>query len=127
MVRNVWRAFTGSLVIAVALTLGVYAQTTSTDPSDAFFDDSQVQSVFFTINSRDWESLKENYLDNTYYPSDFKWNSTTVRNIGIRSGGTGSRSGVKPGLRVDFDRYVTDQKFLGLKSFILRNNTQDET
>jgi hypothetical protein len=26
---------------------------------------------------------------------------------------------------VDFDRYVTDQKFLGLKSFVLRNNTQD--
>src|SRR5262249_48594271 len=25
----------------------------------------------------------------------------------------------------DFDRYTTDQKFLGLKSFILRNNTQD--
>ena len=50
-----------------------------------------------------------------------------MRNIGIRSRGTGSRSGVKPGLRVDFDRYTTDQKFLGLKSFILRNNTQDPT
>ena len=48
-----------------------------------------------------------------------------VRNIGIRSRGTGSRSGVKPGLRFDFDCYTTDQKFLGLKSFILRNNTQD--
>ena len=48
-----------------------------------------------------------------------------MRNIGIRSRGTGSRSGVKPGLRLDFDCYTTDQKFLGLKSFILRNNTQD--
>jgi spore coat protein CotH len=48
-----------------------------------------------------------------------------MRNIGIRSRGTGSRSSVKPGLRVDFDRYVTDQKFLGLKSFVLRNQTQD--
>ena len=48
-----------------------------------------------------------------------------VRNVGIRSRGMGSRSGIKPGLRVDFDRYTTDQKFLGLKSFILRNNTQD--
>src|SRR6185503_19237539 len=33
--------------------------------------------------------------------------------------------GAKPGLRVDFDRYTGDQKFLGLKSFVLRNNTQD--
>ena len=32
---------------------------------------------------------------------------------------------MKPGLRVDFDYYTTDQKFLGLKSIILRNNTQD--
>ena len=33
----------------------------------------------------------------------------------------------KPGLRVDFDRYTSGQKFLGLKSFVLRNNTQDTT
>jgi spore coat protein H len=34
---------------------------------------------------------------------------------------------LKPGLRVDADRYTSGQKFLGLKSFILRNNTQDAT
>src|SRR5262249_23580010 len=56
---------------------------------------------------------------------DFKWNNQTVRNIGIRSRGTGSRNGTKPGLRVDFDRYTSSQTFLGLKSFILRNQTQD--
>ena len=95
------------------------------DPSDPFFDGSILQDVSLTINSRDWSSLKEHFLDNTYYPCDFKWNGQTVRNVGIRSRGTGSRSGVKPGLRVDFDRYTTDQKFLGLKSVILRNNTQD--
>ena len=95
------------------------------DPADAFFDGSVLQDIFLTINSRDWASLKEHFLDNTYYPCDFKWSGQTVRNIGIRSRGTGSRSGVKPGLRVDFDRYTADQKFLGLKSFILRNNTQD--
>jgi spore coat protein CotH len=47
--------------------------------------------------------------------------------VGIRSRGTGSRSGIKPGLRVDFDRYMASQRFLGLKSFVLRNNTQDPT
>lgn len=48
-----------------------------------------------------------------------------MRNAGIRSRGRGSRSGTKPGLRVDFDRYASDQTFLGLKSFILDNLTQD--
>ena len=99
------------------------AQTS--DPAAAFFDDSTVQSIYLQINSKDWSTLRTNYLDNTYYPCDFKWNSTTVRNIGIRSRGTGSRNPTKPGLRVDFDRYTDKQTFLGLKSFILRNQTQD--
>ena len=50
-----------------------------------------------------------------------------MRNAGIRSRGTGSRSGAKPGLRLDFDRYKSDQRFLGLKSLVLRNSTQDAT
>lgn len=95
--------------------------------SDPFFDDTVLHEIRLTINSRDWQSLKDHFLDNTYYPSDFKWRDTTVRNVGIRSRGTGSRSGIKPGLRVDFDRYSTSQKFLGLKSFVLRNNTQDSS
>jgi spore coat protein CotH len=93
--------------------------------ADAFFDDTVLHEVRLDINTKDWQSLQDHYLENTYYPCDMRWRDQTVRGIGIRSRGTGSRSGIKPGLRVDFDRYTTDQKFLGLKSFILRNNTQD--
>jgi hypothetical protein len=121
------------LLVATFVTapLALHAQTppaapVAPDRSAAFFDDSVVHDIRLNINSRDWASLKENYLENTYYPADFRWRDQVVRNIGIRSRGTGSRSGVKPGLRVDFDRYSTEQKFLGrLKSFVLRNNTQD--
>lgn len=94
-------------------------------PNDVFFDDSIVQSINLNISSRDWDTLRENFLDNSYYACELQYNGTTVRNVGIRSRGTGSRSGTKPGLRVDFDRYVSGQTFLGLKSFILRNQTQD--
>jgi spore coat protein CotH len=100
---------------------------TSGSSADAFFDDSVLQEVRFTINSKDWQTLKDNYLSNEYYPCDFRWRDQTIRNVGIRSRGTGSRSGIKPGLRVDFDRYTTGQRLLGLKSFVLRNNTQDMT
>jgi spore coat protein CotH len=95
------------------------------DPTAEFFDDSVVHELRLWINSRDWETLKTNFLSNAYYPADLQWQTTTVRNVGIRSRGNGSRSGFKPGLRVDIDRYSTTQKFLGLKSFVLRNNTQD--
>src|SRR5260221_10769366 len=80
--------------------------------SDAFFDDGVLQEIRLAMNARDWQTLKDNYLDNTYYPTDFRWRDQTLRNVGIRSRGTGSRSGVKPGLRVDFDRYTTNQTFL---------------
>jgi hypothetical protein len=124
MLRSLFRLF--AIVALIAAPQVAWAQTPPVaDPASAFFDDSVVHDLFLTINQRDWSSLKEHFLDNTYYPANLTWNGQIVRSVGIRSRGTGSRSGVKPGLRVDIDYYTTDQKFLGLKSFILRNNTQD--
>ena len=117
-----------ALVAALALLMVVARPSAQAPPPDAaapLFDDTRVEDINLLINSKDWETLKENYKGNTYYPADWRWRDTTVRNVGIRSRGNGSRSGVKPGLRVDFDRYSTKQKFLGLKSVVLRNNTQD--
>jgi spore coat protein CotH len=95
--------------------------------SEPFFDGSVLQDVRLDMNSKDWQTLRQNYLSNAYYPADFHWGSQVVRNIGIRSRGTASRSEVKPGLRVDFNRYAEDQTFLGLSSFVLRNNATDRT
>src|SRR5437773_8352024 len=108
------------LVLAVAGVV-VGGQTATPVASDSFFDDTVVHDISLTINSRDWQALKDHYLDDTYYPSDFRWRDQVLRNIGIRSRGTGSRSGVKPGLRVDFNRYTSGQSLLGLKSFVLRH------
>ena len=115
------------LIVAALVLAGASLQSQIQAPlaSDIFFDDTAVRDIALTINSRDWQALKDHFQDDTYYPADFRWQDQVVRNIGIRSRGTGSRSAVKPGLRVDFDRYTTNQSFLGLKSFVLRNNTQD--
>ena len=124
MGRQVARRVRDMFVIAVAWSLVAHAQAPA-DPSDAFFDDRQVQTISLHINSRDLQSFKDHYLDDTYYPCNFEWNGQTVRNAGIHSRGEGSRSATKPGLRVNFERYVTGQTFLGLRSFVLRNQTQD--
>jgi len=50
-----------------------------------------------------------------------------VRSVAIRSRGHASRDPVKPALRIDFDRYVDGQRFLGLKSLMLDNLWQDAT
>ena len=112
------------LLIAIAIAAPASAQTSGL-PSDALFDSTVVQRIDLRLHSADWEKLKQNFQENTYYPADLVFSGQTVHNTGIRSRGFGSRSATKPGLRVDFDRYATDQTFLGLKSFVLDNLTQD--
>jgi spore coat protein CotH len=92
---------------------------------EEFFDDSTVHEIRLSLNSRDWSALKTNFKENIYYPATLKWRDVTLGNVGIRSRGLGSRSGSKPGLRVDIDRYSANQTFLGLKSFVLDNLVQD--
>lgn len=90
-----------------------------------FFDTQELQDVRLYINRADWQKLRQNYLENTYYQCDFQWRDVVVEGIGIRSRGLGSRNANKPGLRVDFDRYEEGLEFLGLKSFVLDNLVQD--
>lgn len=127
MVRHFLKSFaTFAALVALVVSAPAAARAQApADPTAAFFDNTVLHDIYFTMNSKDWQTLKDNFLDNTYYPVDFKWGTTTVRNSGIRSRGLGSRSGAKPGLRLDFDRYTSNQKFLGLKSLVLRNSTQD--
>ncbi len=113
-------------VLLVLLALGLSSPTLA-QTSDDFFNPEVLQRVDIWLNESDWSKLKAAFQENTYYPADVTWNGTTVYNVGIRSRGLGSRSSTKPGLRVDFDRYNSGQHFLGLKSFVLDNLTQDQT
>jgi spore coat protein CotH len=92
---------------------------------DDLFKPDAVQEIRLFINSRDLRELHSRYLENTYYTADLEWGGLRVRNAAVRSRGTGSRNPTKLGLRVDFDRYTTNQTLLGLRSLILDNNWQD--
>lgn len=107
---------------AVAVCAPAAAQT-----SDDLLNPAALQRLDLWLNDLDWAKLRQNFQANTYYPADLTWNGQTVYNVGIRSRGLGSRSSTKPGLRVDFDRYNSGQQFLGLKSLVLDNLTQDST
>ena len=107
-------------VLAVVIAAPAAAQT-----QDDFFNPEVLQRVELWMHEADWAKLKATFQENTYYPADMTWNGITVRNVGVRSRGLGSRREQKPGLRVDFDRYSDGQQFLGLKSFVLDNLSQD--
>ena len=96
---------------------------------DDFFDDSYMHEFRLILKASDWDTLRRLYDENTYYPTDVHWifkgKDIPILDAGIRSRGHGSRSPIKPNLRVDLNRYEPDQSFLGLKSFILKANNQD--
>jgi CotH kinase protein len=126
-----FRALAGGVTLFCLVLLGPIRPAAQSpepppDPTAGFFNDDVIQEVRLTLNSKDWSALKENFGSNTYYPCQLTWQGITLKNVGIRSRGNGSRSGTKPGLRVDIDHYAPGQRFLTvLKSFVLRNNTQD--
>ena len=119
------RAFTFAL--GVCLLSIVDAGLANAQTPDDFFNDATIQDVRLAISSRDWETLKATADQNTFYPADLTWNGVTMRNIGIRSRGSATRNGIKPGLRVDINRYVSNQEFLGLKAFSLDNMYSDSS
>jgi spore coat protein CotH len=109
------------LAIAFVLLAASAQAQTADDP----LQPGAVTDLQLFVNSRDLELLRENYRENTFYQADFEWHGTRVRNVAIRSRGNGSRSPAKLGLEVDFNRYVTGQRFAGLEQLVLDNVVQD--
>jgi len=114
-----------ALIAAVAALPVVLAGQSPPLTDASLFDDSALQRIDLQVSARDWDTLRANYTKNTFYPATMVWRGQSVQNVGIRSRGSGTRSATKPGILVDFDRYVTGQKFLGLKALVLDNHLQD--
>jgi spore coat protein CotH len=112
---------------AVLFTVLFLDSSTAADAqtSDDLFDSQTLQEVRLFMNSRDLRELRERFTENTYYTADFQWRDIRVRNAAVRVRGVASRSATKPGLRIDFNRYVTGQEFLGLNSLVLDNTLLD--
>jgi len=111
-----------TLAVAAAVLLAVPA---AAQTLDELFDPSVVHDLQIWINSRDLQQLRATYTENTYYQVDLEWRGMRVRSAGVRSRGNVSRNPEKPGLRLDFNRYVKHQRFLGLSSLVLDNLVQD--
>lgn len=109
-----------ALVVAPAT-----AQTPVVDAASPLFDDTVLHELRVRMNERDWQALVENYDRDDYYPADLVWRDQTIRNIGVRSRGSGSRNPNKLGIKLDFNRYVSGQRFLGLNALVLDNLWQD--
>ena len=96
------------------------------DPAvDALFDRSRLHDVLITMAASDWATLRQNFQENTNYDATLTIDGETIPNSSIRSRGSGTRNGIKPGLRVDFARKVKTQTFHGFKVLVLDNMYND--
>ena len=109
-----------ALMAAVAAAAPAAAQ-------DPIHSQSILHETRIEMDPGDWRALRENFRTNQYYAANVSIDGEVVQQVGIRSRGKGSRSGEKPGLKVDMNRYVTGQEFHGRKSVILDNLVQDPT
>jgi spore coat protein CotH len=119
------RLSTSIVIAAVALACAAAARPVHAQSADDLFDSVSVPVIHVTMHSRDWEALRANFTSNDFYTADVTWNGVRVRNVGVRSRGLGSRSGIKPGLELDFARYSSRGQFLGLRTLVLDNLTTD--
>jgi hypothetical protein len=113
-----------SVLLLCALSVPLLSAPAAAQSQDQLFDDTVLHDLQLTLSDRDWTTLKARPEENTYYPADLRWRGVTVRNIGIRSRGSGTRNGRKPGLRLDMNRYI-DQEFVGLRAVVLDNSFTD--
>ncbi len=112
------------LVFLLTFVLALVVPTTA-GAADPIFDQSRLHECKLELDPADWSALRANFQTNQYYAANLTVDGETVKQVGIRSRGAGSRSGEKPGLKLDFNKYVSGQEFHGYKSVVLDNVTQD--
>lgn len=110
----------GVFLAAALLSAGARAETLET-----FFDGNSLHDIHLEMSAQDWQTIHERYLEDTYYRCTFDWNGHKLDGVGIRSRGSQSRSPIKPSIGLDFGKFASGQRFLGLKSLVLRNLNQD--
>jgi spore coat protein CotH len=88
----------------------------------------------FTCEAQELEALAGQVISNLPrvicdFAIEFHWKfqgtDVTLPQVSIKSHGKGSRSNVKPSFKVDFTKYESRNTFLGLRSIVLRADTQD--
>jgi len=89
------------------------------------FDPSILHEAKLDLDPAAWRALRDDFQSNQYYAANLAVDGVAVLQVGIRSRGDGSRSEEKPGLKVEFDKYVPRQEYYGYKSLVIDNLTQD--
>jgi spore coat protein CotH len=89
------------------------------------FDPTVLHEARLDLDPAAWQALRDAYLSNQYYAANFNVDGAAIAQIGVRSRGEGSRNEEKPGLKLDFNKYVPGQEYYGYKTLVLDNLVTD--
>jgi spore coat protein CotH len=110
------------LTVVLAFVLNAPPLLAAPDP---ILDPAVLHETRLTMDPADWQALRDDYRSNQYYAADVGFDGTVLQQVGVRSRGEGSRDPNKPALKIDFNRYVPNQRLRSLKSVSLKNLVQD--
>jgi spore coat protein CotH len=111
--------------IAMPVFVAAVLATAAAHAADPMFNQAVLHEVRIVIDSADWQALRDNFRTNQYYAANVSIDGAVVEQVGIRSRGKGSRSGDKPAIKIDFNKYVESQTFHGYGAVHLKNAVQD--
>ena len=105
-------------------------------PGDSLFLSPAVHEIRISFTQSDWwNTLLSNYYSGNpqnidiYIPASVLIDGTPLDSVGVRLKGNASFNspGMKKPLKLQFDEYISGQRYDGLKSFHLNNNAFDPT
>ena len=104
------------------------------DPGAAVFDPGRVAVIKFTMTDDAYTTMMASVnsglnTDHAYVRADFQFDGQTVTNVAVRLKGNSSLSSApaQPSLKVDFNRYVTNQAFDGLSKLNIHNDSTEKS
>ena len=107
---------------SLAAALLVAAPARAADP---IFNQGVLHEIRIVMDPADWQALRDNFRTNQYYAANTSIDGEVVEQVGIRSRGKGSRSGEKPAIKIDFNKYVDSQTFHDYGAVHVKNAVQD--
>ncbi|MBI4563296.1 MAG: CotH kinase family protein [Planctomycetes bacterium] len=95
--------------------------------SSELFDERELHEIHLTMSQQDWDSIIQDNNGDTYRQATFRWKDYSLDGVGVRPSGEWSRysGNRKQSLRVQFDQFADQQRFLGLRTLKLDGMIND--
>lgn len=105
----------------------------SANEEAVIFDNTQVESLYITIDSADWQDMLTNAVDEENHSVSVSYKGVTLDSVAMRTKGNSSLTsvansgGTRFSFKLDTNEYVDGQRLLNLKKLNLNNQFKDPT